>query len=245
VTAWELPYAYPGGLLTAGVHAVLAAGEWQLHAWDLAAAVGVDHRPEASLIRATWVGLGRKVATDDDPWEALLHATGRRKAAGSALVVDLDDPRADDVAQLLGTHLGFSRSNTPAGYNFALDRDQLADPTVSFFSAREDGRLVGIGALKELDTEHVELKSMHTSAEARGRGVARALLHHLITVATERGYRRMSLETGTSEAYAPARHLYEEAGFRPCPAFGDYRPSPHNTFMTRRLGVDPPALARS
>jgi hypothetical protein len=76
-THWDLPYAYPGGVVTAGVHALLAAGEWHLHAWDLARAIDVEHKPNCALIRHQWVVLGRSIQTDGDPWTALLKASGR------------------------------------------------------------------------------------------------------------------------------------------------------------------------
>jgi uncharacterized protein (TIGR03083 family) len=76
-TSWELPFAYPGGLLTAGWHALLAAGEWHLHAWDLGRAIGIEHTADATLIRAAWTRLGRRIEADGDPWRALLNATGR------------------------------------------------------------------------------------------------------------------------------------------------------------------------
>jgi len=151
------------------------------------------------------------------------------------LMVQRDDPRADDIRSLLATHLAFAHGVTPAEFSFALDVEELADPSVSFFSAREDGRLLGIAALKKLDDEHAELKSMHARADARNRGVGRALLERIVEHATAQGYRRISLETGTTVDFAPARTLYASAGFIPCDAFADYRPSPYNMFMTRRL----------
>jgi uncharacterized protein (TIGR03083 family) len=74
---WGLPFAYPGGVVTVGLHAALAAGEWHLHAWDLGRAIGIDHEPDASLVREVWVGLGRRIEPDGDPWRALLDASGR------------------------------------------------------------------------------------------------------------------------------------------------------------------------
>ena len=120
----------------------------------------------------------------------------------------------------------------------ALDVDGLLDPAVTFFSFRRDGELLGVGALKQLDRHHAELKSMHTTQAARGRGVGRAILGHLIGVARERGCRRVSLETGSMDAFAPARSLYASAGFRPCGPFAGYSPSPSSTFMT--LSLDAP-----
>jgi uncharacterized protein (TIGR03083 family) len=76
-TAWTLPFWYPGGLVTVGVHALLAAGEWQLHAWDLGVAAGIEHVADAAPIRDTWVELGRDISRNGDPWKALLLASGR------------------------------------------------------------------------------------------------------------------------------------------------------------------------
>ena len=118
----------------------------------------------------------------------------------------------------------------------ALDLDGLLDPALTFFIARTDGALVGIGALKQLDAEHAELKSMHTASEARGQGVARAMVNHLLAVARERGYRRVSLETGSTDAFEPARSLYASAGFERSGPYADYPDSPNSTFMTLRLG---------
>jgi len=149
--------------------------------------------------------------------------------------IGVDDPRADDVRQLLGAHLAFSRAVTPEEYSFALDVDQLVRPDVTFFSARDGGELLGVVALKRLDPGHAELKSMHTSQAHRRRGIGRALAAHVLGHARKEGYRRLSLETGTSDDFAAARSLYRSLGFRPCGPFGDYSASPHNTFMTITL----------
>jgi putative acetyltransferase len=106
---------------------------------------------------------------------------------------------------------------------------------VTFVSYRDGGprrAVLGVAAMKELDPAHVELKSMHTAAEARGRGVARALLVHLLEAARARGYQRVSLETGTTPGFAAARALYESAGFTPCGPFGGYPVTGDNTFYT-------------
>jgi putative acetyltransferase len=121
---------------------------------------------------------------------------------------------------------------TPPEDVHALDLEGLVEPSLSFFSYRVDGDLLAIGALKHLDDEHAEVKSMHTAAQARGRGIGRAMLDHLLAVARERGYRRVSLETGAMDAFAPARALYASAGFEPSGPFGDYGPSPNSAYMT-------------
>ncbi|MHB1488541.1 MAG: GNAT family N-acetyltransferase [Acidimicrobiales bacterium] len=233
---WVLPYAYPGGLLTAGMHAVLAAGEWQLHTWDLGEAIGAGHAPDerdARLIRQVWLHLGRSVTEEGDPWAALLEASGRvPDEFDGEVVVAREEVGTPDVAALIETHLALSRATTPAAYSFALSGSGLAEPSVTLYSARQAGRLLGIAALRQLEPSHVELKSMHTVRQFRGRGVAARLLEELIAVATAQGYGRMSLETGGMDAFASARRLYARAGFVPCPPFGEYRSSPYNTFMT-------------
>ena len=144
-----------------------------------------------------------------------------------------DDPRAPDVRELLEAHLAFTRQTSPPEAVHALEADGLSEPGVTFFSYRCDGVLLGVAALRELDPAHAEIKSMHTAAAARGQGVARALLAHLIAVAGSRGYRRVSLETGSQDAFQAARLLYAGEGFTPCEAFGGYPPSEHSVFMTR------------
>ena len=151
--------------------------------------------------------------------------------------ISVDDPRSPDVRALLERHLTFALSTTPPEHSFALDVDGLLDPAITFCSFRADGELLGVGAIKELDPEHAEIKSMHTTAVARGRGVGRAMLTHLLGIARTRGYRKVSLETGTMEEFAPARALYESAGFTACGPFADYRPSEDNYFMALRLDV--------
>jgi putative acetyltransferase len=150
--------------------------------------------------------------------------------------IEIDDPRRDDVLALLRAHWVFAQENTPPEDVHALDLAGLLDPSVTFFSARRGAELVGIGALKRLDASHAELKSMHTVATARGSGVGRAMVEHLLAFAQEHGYARVSLETGAMESFAPARALYARAGFVECEPFGAYVPSRNSTFMTRAVG---------
>lgn len=153
------------------------------------------------------------------------------------VVIDVDDPLAEDVRALLAVHLAFSRSVTPAEFSFALEVEQLVAPGVTFFSARRAGEVVGVAALKRLDESHAELKSMHTREAERGRGVGRAMVERLLGFARREGYRRVSLETGATDEFVPARALYANAGFTSCEPFGGYAASPYNTFMT--LSLDP------
>jgi putative acetyltransferase len=157
-------------------------------------------------------------------------------AAGQIAV---DDPRRPDVRALLERHLTFCLSETPPEHSFALDVDALVQPSIAFFSHRDgDGTVLGVGAIKELNPAHAELKSMHTAAEARGRGVGRAMLDHLLSVARSRGYQRVWLETGTTPGFAAARALYERAGFVPAEPFADYVRTEDNTFYA--LALTPP-----
>jgi len=146
-----------------------------------------------------------------------------------------DDPRAADVRRLLQRHLEFCRSNTPPEDVHALDLDDLLDPAVTFVSYRRDGEVLAVGALKQLNASHAELKSMHTAGAARGQGIGRAMVDHLVGVARDRGLDRVSLETGSTPEFAAARSLYARAGFTDTGPFGDYRPSPNSTFMTLEL----------
>ena len=148
-------------------------------------------------------------------------------------VISVDDPRADDVHQLLQRHLAFARANTKPDEVYALDVDALVDRAVMFFSYRVDGDVLGVAALKHLDDCHAELKSMHTVQQARGRGIGGILVDHVVAVARERGYRRVSLETGSGPAFAAARRLYLRMSFTPCGPFGDYAPS--SAYMTLTL----------
>lgn len=142
-----------------------------------------------------------------------------------------DDPTAPHVAALLAHHLAELRGHM-AEFAFALDATGLSAPEVTFWTAWRDGSLAGFVALKQLDPRHGEVKSMRAAPEARRTGVGRALLDHVVATARDRGYARLSLETGTADLHAPAVALYRSAGFAPCDAFADYKPSPHNQFLT-------------
>lgn len=144
----------------------------------------------------------------------------------------LGDPR---VEALLAHHLAEARASTPIDNAHALDSGGLAVPGITFFSAWDDDTLVGVAALREIDAGHADIKSMRTAPTHLRRGVARAMLDHLVAVACARGYARLSLETGTAPMFAPANAMYEAYGFGDCAAFGGYPVSPHNRFMTLEL----------
>jgi putative acetyltransferase len=146
-----------------------------------------------------------------------------------------DDPQSPDVRALLERHFEFNHRYSPPEDVHALDASELAADGVTFFSIREDGVLLGMGALKQLDPAHAEVKSMHTTAPARGRGVARAMLVHLVETARARGCTRISLETGNQEAFGPARALYTSLGFVSCPPFNGYWEGSSSVFLTLEL----------
>ncbi|GAA4757510.1 hypothetical protein GCM10023264_27030 [Sphingomonas daechungensis] len=100
---------------------------------------------------------------------------------------------------------------------------------------REDGYLLGFGALKRLEPGHGEIKSMRTAPDALGRGVGRFLLRHAIAEARGRGYARVSLETGSTEPFAAALRLYESEGFRPSDPFAGYPDTPFTRFLSLKL----------
>lgn len=146
------------------------------------------------------------------------------------------DPRTEDARAVLVRHLTFADATSPPEHVHALDLDGLLEPAVTMVGARRaDGTLAGIGALKRLDDRHAELKSMHVLEEVRGQGVGRAMVAHLLELATAQGYRRVSLETGAMAEFAAARALYESFGFEACEPFGHYTHTPYSLCMTLEL----------
>jgi putative acetyltransferase len=150
-----------------------------------------------------------------------------------------DDLTHPDVVALVELHLKSAFENSPPGSVFALDLSGLKDPAVTLWTAWEDDALLGMGGLKRLDAGHGELKSMRTAPAHLRRGVAAAMLDHLITAARARYYRRLSLETGNNAPFAPARALYERAGFVECGPFADYTDASFSQYYT--LALDPDA----
>ncbi len=146
-----------------------------------------------------------------------------------------DTPVNPAVSPLLAAHVAEQRAGTPAGFSFALDGAALAGPDVTFFTAWEGATLTGMGALKRLDETTGEVKSMRSTPAARGRGAGRAILSAIVAEARALGLTALYLETGTTPAYDAAVRLYTRAGFVPCGAFADYRPSPHNRFFRLTL----------
>jgi putative acetyltransferase len=147
----------------------------------------------------------------------------------------VDDLSGPAIAEFLEEHVRQMRSITPLESKYALDLDGLRQPEITFWSVLDGDILVGCGAIKRLDADHAELKSMRTAPRRQRGGIASLLLEHILAEARRMGFARLSLETGTDEFFLPARKLYEKFGFGYCEPFADYRSSPHNTFMTRAL----------
>jgi len=139
------------------------------------------------------------------------------------------------VVRLLGEHLADMAVHSPPESIHALDLTGLRAPDVTFWTAWENRSLLGCGALKQLDARHGEIKSMRTSSAHLRKGVATAILRHLIDESVRRSYRRLSLETGSGAAFTPAHALYRKFGFEYCGPFGDYAEDPFSRFMTRIL----------
>ena len=151
------------------------------------------------------------------------------------LTIREDDLQGAEIIALLEQHLALMFSVSPPESVHALDLEGLRGQDVTVWTAWRRGRLLGCGALKELEPGHGEIKSMHTAAAFRGQGVGAAILLRLLNEARGRGYSRVSLETGSMPAFASARSLYQRHGFSTCPPFGDYADDPNSVFMTRLL----------
>jgi putative acetyltransferase len=154
--------------------------------------------------------------------------------------IRVDDLTGSDIIQLLREHLQGVAQHSPPESIHALDLDGLRRPDITFWSVWNDGQLMGCGALKELDRRHGEIKSMRTSAAHLRKGVAARLMQHILEEAGRRGYKRLSLETGSMEAFAPARRLYARFGFVMCGPFAGYVEDPNSVFMTRAMQVTMP-----
>ena len=149
--------------------------------------------------------------------------------------VKIDDLTGSEIYELLQEHLRSMYLHSPPESVHALDIEALRRPEITFWSVWEGDELLGCGALKELDPQHAEIKSMRTSAQHLRKGVAKYLLNYILEEARRRGFRRLSLETGSMKAFEPARNLYANFGFKYCEPFADYIEDPYSVFMTREL----------
>ncbi len=149
--------------------------------------------------------------------------------------IRVDDPGREQAASLLREHLEDMGVHSPPESVHALDIEALRSPEVTFWTAWEGRELLACGALLELDRLHGEIKSMRTARGHLRKGVAAEILQHIILEAERRSYTRLSLETGSMEAFAPGRALYTRFGFTFCDPFANYVPDPNSVFMTREL----------
>ncbi|WP_112479919.1 GNAT family N-acetyltransferase [Vibrio variabilis] len=146
-----------------------------------------------------------------------------------------DDLQGHQIKALLQEHLDDMYATSPAESVHALDIEALRQSNIEFWTAWNEQELLGCIALKALDSKHAEIKSMRTAHNARGKGVAKRLLNHLVSQASERGFSRLSLETGTEDYFTAARTLYSGHGFVECDPFADYVLDSNSVFMTRQL----------
>jgi putative acetyltransferase len=142
-----------------------------------------------------------------------------------------DDLSGEPTRRLVALHLASMNEHTPAGHVFALDLSGLTAPEVTFWSVWDGDEIAGMGALKDLGDGTAELKSMRTDPGHLRKGVAAALLEHIIAQARGRGFTRLSLETGRGASFEPALALYRKRGFVDGEAFGDYEGSAFNQFL--------------
>jgi putative acetyltransferase len=149
--------------------------------------------------------------------------------------IRVDDLSGPEIAGLLREHLHSMTLYSPPESIHALDLEALRRPEITFWSVWQDSELMGCGAIKELDAGHGEIKSMRTASAHLRKGVAARLMRHILEEARRRAYRRLSLETGSAEAFSPARSLYAGFGFQFCGPFADYVEDPYSVFMTREL----------
>lgn len=153
----------------------------------------------------------------------------------SLVHIKIDDLSGPEIRELLQEHLASTRRHSPPESVHALPIEGLRKPEITFWTVWETGEVLGCGALKELDSQHGEIKSMRTASRHLRTGVARTLLHYIIGEAARRGYRRLSLETGSMEVFEPARQLYARHGFISCGPFADYVEDPNSVFMKKEL----------
>ncbi|MCC6518814.1 MAG: GNAT family N-acetyltransferase [Tabrizicola sp.] len=151
------------------------------------------------------------------------------------MIIAEEHPLTPDLELLFQRHTADMHADTPPESIHMMDKGALAAPDIRFFVLRDAGEPLAMGAYKRIDAVHAEIKSMHVLVEARGRGLSRAMLDHLLGEARKDGFTRLSLETGVQTTFVAARALYARAGFVDCPPFEGYLDDPHSVFMTKVL----------
>ena len=151
------------------------------------------------------------------------------------ILIRIDDLSSDASQSIVREHMAGMLVNTPPESVHALPLDKLRQAHITFWTAWLGSELCGCGALQTLDQQHGEVKSMRTREKFLRQGVGQAVLSHIVTAASARGLKKLSLETGSSESFAAARSMYLRNGFEVCAPFGDYKLDPHSVFMTKLL----------
>jgi putative acetyltransferase len=152
-----------------------------------------------------------------------------------AVVIAEEHPLTPDLSLLFDRHTADMHADTPPESIHMMDKGALAAPGIRFFVLRDGGEALAMGAFKRIDAGHAEIKSMHVLTEARGRGLSKTMLDHLVREARQDGFVRLSLETGVQPTFVAARALYARAGFAECPPFEGYTDDPNSVFMTKVL----------
>jgi len=191
----------------------------------------LEHRAaQQAGIRRWYAHYSVRVAKVERAYERTMARDARR-----GLSIRVDDLESPEMVELLADHLRALSETSPPESMHALTADELSRPDVTLWSVWDGSELTGCGALKELDAQHGEIKFMRTVASRQRKGVASTLLRHILAEAERRGYRRLSLETGSMAYFEPARNLYRKFGFEECPPFADYVDDPNSVYMTREL----------
>ena len=159
--------------------------------------------------------------------------------------IKLDDLSGVEIADFLREHIEEMKAVSPPESKHALDLEGLRKPEITFWTVWDGDCIIGCGAMKELSSEHAEIKSMRTNIAYRGKGDASMLLQHILKEATLRGYHRLSLETGSMPFFEPARNLYTKYGFKYCAFFSIYKEDPNSVFMVKDLSDKARSLDRA
>jgi putative acetyltransferase len=143
-----------------------------------------------------------------------------------------------EVNKLLTKHFIELRSVSPEDSCHVLDIIGLKDPSIKFWSLWENNELMGSGALKFLNNEHGEFKSIRVNDKFRNKGYGSKIINHLIEEARKLKIKRLSLETGAGEFFVPARKLFVKCGFKDCEPFSDYKKNANSIYLTKLINND-------